>query len=92
VVEAEDGTFVGPVAGLRDVVTFEAATYAEIEAAFRTSVHDYLAFCAERGEPPERSVIEPAPARSLLAVLRSLGPLEEDLGPVEELPHTPVEV
>ena len=30
VVEADDGAFVGRVAGLRDVVTFEGATYAEV--------------------------------------------------------------
>ena len=54
VVEADDGAFVGRVAGLRDVVTFEGATYAEVEAAFRASVDDYLAFCAEREEPPDR--------------------------------------
>ena len=35
VVEADDGAFVGRVAGLRDVVTFEGSTYAEVEAAFR---------------------------------------------------------
>ena len=40
----------------------------------------------------ERLVIEPAPARSLLAVLRSLGPIEEDFPPIDELPHTPVEL
>ena len=52
VVEADDGAFVGRVVDLRDVVTFQGTTYAEIEAAFRASVDDYLAFCAERGEPP----------------------------------------
>ena len=40
----------------------------------------------------ERLVIEPAPPRSLLAVLRSLGPIEEDFPPIDELPHTPVEL
>ena len=54
VVEADEGAFVGRVAGLRDVVTFEGATYAEVEAAFHASVDDYLAFCAARGEPPDR--------------------------------------
>ena len=29
---------------------------------------------------------------SLLAVLRSLGPIEEDFPPIDELPHTPVEL
>ena len=53
-VEAEDGVFLGRVAGLRDVITFEGTTFAEVEQAFRDSIDDYLAFCAERGEPPDR--------------------------------------
>ena len=52
--EAEDGVFFGRVAGLRDVITFEGTTFAEVEQAFQESVDDYLAFCAERGEPPDR--------------------------------------
>jgi len=54
VVEADDGAFVSRVAGLRDVVAFEGAIYAEVEEAFRASIDDYLTFCAERGEPPDR--------------------------------------
>ena len=53
-VEAEDGVFFGLVAGLRDVITFEGTTFAEVVEAFRDSIDDYLAFCAERGEPPDR--------------------------------------
>ena len=53
-VEADAGVFVGRVAGLRDVITFEGATFSEVEQAFRDSVDDYLAFCAQRGEPPDR--------------------------------------
>lgn len=53
-IEAEDGVFLGRVAGLRDVITFEGATFAEVEQAFRDSIDDYLAFCAQRGEPADR--------------------------------------
>jgi predicted HicB family RNase H-like nuclease len=63
VVEADEGTFVGRVAGLRDVVTFEGATFPEVEQAFRASVDDYLAFCAERGEPPDRPYSGKIPLR-----------------------------
>ena len=52
--EAEDGVIFGRVAGLRDVITFEGSTFAEVEQAFHESIDDYLAFCAERGEPPDR--------------------------------------
>lgn len=40
----------------------------------------------------ERLVIEPAAAHSLLVLLHSLDPIEEDFAPVKELPHTPVEL
>jgi predicted HicB family RNase H-like nuclease len=53
-IEAEAGIFFGRVAGLRDVITFEGTTFAEVEQAFRDSIDDYLAFCAEGGEPPDR--------------------------------------
>jgi predicted HicB family RNase H-like nuclease len=53
-IEAEDGVFHGRVAGLRDVITFEETSFAEVEQAFRDSIDDYLAFCAQRGEPPDR--------------------------------------
>ena len=53
-IEAEDGVFLGRVAGLRDVITFEGTTFAEVERAFRDSIDDYLAFCAQRGEPADR--------------------------------------
>ena len=38
-----------------------------------------------------RLVIEPTPRKSLLTVLASLAPLEEDFPPIAELPYEPVE-
>ncbi len=52
----EAGLFHGEVLGLRDVVTFQGTTVEELKAAFRESVDDYLAFCEERGESPDRPV------------------------------------
>ena len=46
--------FHGEVVGIRDVVTFQGKSVAEIERAFRESADDYLAFCKERGEEPDR--------------------------------------
>ncbi len=40
----------------------------------------------------ERLVIEPAPARSLLALLATLEPLNEDLPSIEELPMDSVDL
>jgi predicted HicB family RNase H-like nuclease len=44
----------GEVVGIRDVVTFQGRTVDEVEQAFRESVDDYLAFCDERGEKPDK--------------------------------------
>ena len=55
-VEFDDrpGVFHGEVLNLRDVVTFEGKTVAELRKAFRESVDDYLEFCATRKEAPEK--------------------------------------
>lgn len=44
----------GQVIGIRDVVTFQGTSVDEIEREFRASVDDYLAFCKERGEEPDK--------------------------------------
>lgn len=46
--------FFGEVIGIRDVITFEASTAAELEQAFRDSVDDYLAWAREDGFAPEK--------------------------------------
>jgi predicted HicB family RNase H-like nuclease len=46
--------FHGEVVGIRDVVTFQGESVAELEKAFKDSVDDYLAFCRERGEKPDK--------------------------------------
>lgn len=46
--------FHGEVIGIKDVVTFQGKTVDEIENAFKESIDDYLAFCKERGEEPDR--------------------------------------
>jgi predicted HicB family RNase H-like nuclease len=57
VVELEEGSDVlfGRVIGLRDVITFQGESVAEVTQAFHDSVDDYLEFCAERGESPEKT-------------------------------------
>ena len=39
-----------------------------------------------------RLIIEPAPPKSLLALLRTLTPLSEDFPPIRDLPPDPVEL
>jgi predicted HicB family RNase H-like nuclease len=46
--------FHGEVMNLRDVITFQGSSVKELKKAFADSVEDYLAFCKERGEEPEK--------------------------------------
>jgi len=50
----ETGIFHGEVLDLRDVITFQGKSVKEIERAFRESIDDYLAFCEERHEEPDK--------------------------------------
>jgi predicted HicB family RNase H-like nuclease len=50
----EANIFHGEVINLRDVVTFQGSTVTQLRKAFRDSVDDYLEFCADRGESPEK--------------------------------------
>ncbi len=50
----EAGIFHGEVLDLKDVVTFQGKTPDGIVKAFRDSIDDYLEFCRERGEDPDR--------------------------------------
>lgn len=52
--DADAGILHGEVVGIRDVVTFQGESVDEVENAFRESVDDYLAFCKERGEQPDK--------------------------------------
>ncbi len=47
--------FHGEVIGLKDVITFQGRTVDELEQAFKDSVDDYLLWCKERGEKPEKT-------------------------------------
>lgn len=46
--------FHGEVINTRDVITFQGTSVAELQAAFRDSVDDYLAYCKQRGETPDK--------------------------------------
>ena len=79
-VEFDDaaGIFHGEVLNLRDVITFQGETVQGLKQAFRDSVDDYLEFCTERGESPEKPYsgkfivrVEPE-LHKLMAVLAQL--------------------
>ncbi len=52
--DADAGVFHGEVLDTRDVITFQGTSVAELEQAFRASIDDYLEFCAQRGEKPDK--------------------------------------
>jgi predicted HicB family RNase H-like nuclease len=52
--EDEVNVFHGEVINTRDVVTFQGKSTEELKKAFADSVEDYLAFCKERGEEPDK--------------------------------------
>ncbi len=52
--DEEAEIFHGEVMNTRDVITFQGSTVKTLKAAFKDSINDYLAFCKERGESPER--------------------------------------
>jgi len=46
--------FHGEVINTKDVITFQGESVKEIKQAFIDSVNDYLEFCAESGEQPDK--------------------------------------
>jgi len=54
----------GEVIGIRDVVTFQGKSVNELRKAFQDSVDDYLEFCRQCGESPEK----PASGRFVLRI------------------------
>lgn len=52
--DEEANIFHGEVVNTRDVITFQGTSVNELKKAFEESVEDYLAFCKERGEEPDK--------------------------------------
>ena len=50
----EAGIFHGEVINTKDVITFQGKSVAELKRALKESVQDYLEFCRQRGEEPDR--------------------------------------
>lgn len=46
--------FHGEVVNLRDVITFQGESVGELRQALEDSVEDYLEYCRERNEKPEK--------------------------------------
>ncbi len=52
--DEEADIFHGEVINIRDVITFQGKSVDELKKAFEESVEDYLEFCAERNEEPDK--------------------------------------
>lgn len=52
--DAEAEIFHGEIVNTRDVITFQGQSVSELTTAFHDSVDDYLAFCQQRGEIPDK--------------------------------------
>jgi predicted HicB family RNase H-like nuclease len=55
VFDDEAKLFHGEVIGLKDVITFQGTTVKELEKAFKDSIDDYIEWCKERGEEPQKT-------------------------------------
>ena len=53
--DEDSKTFCGEVIGLKDFIIFEGCSVKELEQAFKDAVNDYLAWCKELGEKPQKS-------------------------------------
>ena len=72
--------FHGEVLNLRDVITFQGRSVGELKAALVDSIDDYIVFCQERGEAPEKPYsgqfvvrIDPPLHRALASAARKAG-------------------
>ena len=63
-VDDEAGIIFDRVLDIRDVVTFKGETVAEAKQAFQDSVDDYLAFCAEMNQEPDKPFSGKLPFRT----------------------------
>jgi predicted HicB family RNase H-like nuclease len=52
--DEESEIFHGEVINTKDVITFQGKSVKELKKAFKDSIDDYLTFCAERGEEPDK--------------------------------------
>jgi predicted HicB family RNase H-like nuclease len=49
-----DGCLIGHLLGIKDIITFHGDSVTEIRQAFEEAVDDYLAFCAQLGQAPQK--------------------------------------
>jgi predicted HicB family RNase H-like nuclease len=63
-IDLEAGIIFGRVLDINDVVTFKGKTVEEARQEFHESVDDYLAFCEDLGEEPDKPFSGKLPFRT----------------------------
>jgi predicted HicB family RNase H-like nuclease len=63
-VDVEAGILFGRVLDINDVITFKAKTVEEARQEFQNSVDDYLAFCEDLNEEPDKPFSGKLPFRT----------------------------
>ncbi len=63
-IDVEAGIIFGHVLDINDVVTFKGKTVEEARQEFYKSVDDYLAFCEDLGEEPDKAFSGKLPFRT----------------------------
>ncbi len=81
--EADSDVFVGRLAGITDIITFEADTVSGLKSAFRDAVDDYLQHCEAIGKKPQKNY-------SGKVMLRIHPELHRRLAEMAELNHTSI--
>jgi predicted HicB family RNase H-like nuclease len=55
---AVDGCLIGRVSDIHDIIAFHGNSVSEIKEAFEGSINDYLDFCEELGQAPQKPFSE----------------------------------
>lgn len=63
-IDLESGLLCGRVIDIKDIVTFKGSTVEEARQAFEESVDDYLEFCTELGQEPDKPFSGKLPFRT----------------------------
>lgn len=63
-IDFEDNLISGIVIDIKDVITFHGKTIEEVSQCFHESVDDYLEFCQELGEDPQKPFSGKLPYRT----------------------------
>ncbi|MBV5260330.1 type II toxin-antitoxin system HicB family antitoxin [Synechococcus moorigangaii CMS01] len=71
-IDFEENLLSGIVIDIKDVITFHGKTIEEVLQCFHESVDDYLAFCEEVGEMPDKPFSGRLPYRTTPEVHRQI--------------------